>query len=175
MVNFVIAQIFGSIALIVLIISFQKNEKKKLLKYQIFSSLLYAIQYAFLGPEAYVGCLMNLTCMFRNFIFNKYQEKRPPLYWLIIVIILMITFSLLTFKGLISLLPMLAVVLYSIVVWNGNLKKVRIVEIISCLLYIIYNIRVQAYAGLVATIIEMLGAMVALYKFNIKKSNKITE
>ena len=27
----------------------------------------------------------------------------------------------------------------------------------------------EAYTGLIATIIEMLGAMVAIYKFNIKK------
>ena len=44
-INFIIAQVFGAIALIILIISLQKNNKKTLLKYQIFSSLLYAIQY----------------------------------------------------------------------------------------------------------------------------------
>ena len=169
MINFIIAQIIGSIALIVLIISFQKNEKKKLLKYQMFSSLLYAIQYAFLGPEAYTGCLMNLTSMVRNFAFKRYENKRPPIYLLIIIIALMITLSLISFENLISLLPMLAMVLYSIAVWNGNLKIVRITDIISCLLYIIHNIVVQAYTGLIATIIEMLGAMAAIYKFNIKK------
>ncbi len=167
MINFIIAQIIGGIALIVLIVSFQKNEKKKLLKYQMFSSLLYAIQYVLLG--AYTGSLMNLICMVRNFIFNKYENKRPPLYLLIIIITLMVGFSTISYEGLISLLPMIAVVLYSIAIWDGNLKKVRIVEIISCLLYIIYNIKVQAYTGLIATVIEMLGAMVAIYRFNIKK------
>ena len=167
MINFIIAQIIGGIALIVLIVSFQKSEKKKLLKYQMFSSLLYAIQYVLLG--AYTGSLMNLICMVRNFIFNKYENKRPPLYLLIIIITLMVGFSTISYEGLISLLPMIAVVLYSIAIWDGNLKKVRIVEIISCLLYIIYNIKVQAYTGLIATVIEMLGAMVAIYRFNIKK------
>ena len=47
--NFIIAQIIGIIALIVLMISFQKNTKEKLLKYQMVSSFLYAIQYLFLG------------------------------------------------------------------------------------------------------------------------------
>ena len=46
-INFIIAQILGLIALIVLIISFQKNDKKFLLKFQTISSLLYALQYAF--------------------------------------------------------------------------------------------------------------------------------
>ena len=167
MLNFTLAQIIGAIALIILIISFQKNDKKKLLKYQIFSSLLFAIQYVFLG--AYTGCLMNFICIIRNFIFTKYSEtKKTPLYWLIIILIFIIILSLLSFDGFISLLPTLAVSLYSIAVWNGNLNSIRIVEIISCLLFIIYNIKVSAYIGLIATIIEMLGAFAAFYRFNIK-------
>ena len=38
-INFIIAQIIGILALIILMLSFQKNEKKLLLKYQIISSL----------------------------------------------------------------------------------------------------------------------------------------
>ena len=76
----------------------------------------------------------------------------------------MITFSTLSFNGFISLLPMLAVILYSIAVWTGNLTIIRIVEVISCTLCIIYNIEVRAYTGLITT-----GVIIALYKFNIKK------
>ena len=63
-------------------------KKKLLLKYQTISSFLYALQYVFLG--AYTGSLMNLTCMVRNFIFNKYNNKKVPIHWLIIIVILMI-------------------------------------------------------------------------------------
>ena len=45
-INFIIAQIIGIFALIILMLSFQKNEKTLLLKYQIISRLLYAIQIA---------------------------------------------------------------------------------------------------------------------------------
>ena len=113
-INFIIAQIIGILALIILMLSFQKNEKKLLLKYQIISSFLYALQYVFLG--AYTGSLMNLTCMVRNFIFNKYNNKKVPIHWLIIIVILMIVFLLISYIRTISLLPMLAVVLYSIAV-----------------------------------------------------------
>lgn len=174
-INFIIAQIIGIFALIILMLSFQKNEKTLLLKYQIISSLLYAIQYAFLG--AYTGSLMNLTCMARNFIFNRYNNKKVPIYWLIIIVILMIMFSFMTYIGIISLLPTLAVILYSIAVWYGNLKLIRYTEVISCTLFIIYNIRVLAITGLIATIIELISALIAIYRFDIKiklnKNNKI--
>lgn len=167
-INFIIAQIIGILALIILMLSFQKNEKKLLLNYQIISSLLYSIQYAFLG--AYTGSLMNLTCIARNFIFNKYNNK-VPIYWLIIIVVLMITFSLITYIGIISLLPMFAVVLYSIAVWYGNLKLIRCTEVISCTLFIVYNIRVLAITGLIATIIELISALIAIYRLDIKKLN----
>ena len=167
MINFVVAQLFGIIALMILIFSFQKNSKKKLLKYQIFSSLLYAVQYAFLN--AFTGCFMNLLCMIRNFIFNKYNDRKVPIYWLIIILIAMILLSMTTFDGVFSLLPMFAVVIYSVAVWYGNLKIIRITEIFSCILYIIYNINVMAYTGLIATLVEMLGAMIAFYKYDLKK------
>lgn len=165
--QFIIAQIIGIFALIVLMLSFQKDEKKILLKYQIFSSFLYALQFVLL--DAYTGCLMNLTCMARNIVFNKYNNKKIPFYWLFIIITLMIVFSLITYMSVISLLPMFAVILYSIAIWYGNLKIIRCTEVISCSLFIIYNIKVLAITGLVATIIELVAALAAIYRFDIKK------
>ena len=167
---FIIAQIIGIFALIVLMLSFQKNEKKILLKYQIFSSFLYALQYVCLG--AYTGCLMNLTCMARNIIFNKYNNKKIPLYWLFFIITLMIGFSLITYMGVISLLPMFATILYSIAIWYGNLKLIRSTEVISCSLFIIYNIKVLAITGLITTVIELVATLIAIYRFDIKENKK---
>ena len=170
MFYFIVAQIFGALALAILIISLQKNSKTKLLLYQSISSLLYALQYLFLN--AYTGCFMNLICMIRNMIFNQYPKKRPPVYWLIITIVLMIFFSSLSYTGVMSFLPMIAVILYSIALWHGNLTVIRTTEIISCSLYILYNIKVLAITGLIATIIEFVGAILAVYKFDIKKKKE---
>ena len=163
---FYIAQLFGIIALVVLIMSFQKNKKDTLLKYQIFSSLLFALQYLFLN--AISGCLMNLMTMVRNLIYKKFNDKIPIIY-LILVIICMIILSLMSYNGIISLLPTLAVILYSIALWQKNLTITRITEIISCSLFIIYNIKVLAISGLISTFIEMFSAIIAIYKFDIKK------
>lgn len=170
MFYFIVAQIFGAFALTILIISLQKNSKTKLLLYQSISSLLYALQYLFLN--AYTGCFMNLICMIRNMIFNRHSKKRPPVYWLIITIVLMIFFSSLSYTGIISFLPMIAVILYSIALWHGNLTVIRTTEIISCSLYILYNIKVLAITGLIATIIELVGAIITVYKFDIKKKKE---
>lgn len=164
-----LAQLFGFFALVILIISFQSNNKKTLLKYQIFSSLFFAIQYLCLN--AITGCLMNLMTMIRNIIYKMF--KKTPLLFVSLIIIIMIILSVFSYNGLISLLPTIAVISYSVALWQKNLKITRITEIISCSLFIIYNINVLAIIGLISTIIELLFAIIAVYKFDIKKNNNV--
>ena len=167
---FIFAQILGAIALFILVLSFQKNEKQSLLKYQIGSSLFFAAQYLCL--QAYSGCLINIACIIRNILFRKYTGKRIPIYYLLFIICIMIVLSLFSYVGPISLLPCIACILYSCSLWQDNLKVTRIVEVISCSLYIIYNIKVLAYVGLISTIIELISALIAIYRFDIKKDYK---
>lgn len=164
---FYLAQLFGIVALVILILSFQKNNKKTLLKYQIFSSLFFAMQYLCLN--AITGCLMNLMTMIRNVVYKKL--KKTPLLFLILIIISMIILTVFSYNGLISLLPTIAVILYSIALWQKNLKITRITEIVSCSLFIIYNINVLAISGLISTIIELVFAVIAVYRFDIKRSH----
>lgn len=167
---FIFAQILGATALFILILSFQKNEKQSLLKYQIGSSIFFAAQYLCL--QAYSGCLINIACIIRNILFRKYTGKRIPIYYLLFIICIMIVLSLFSYVGPISLLPCIACILYSCSLWQDNLKVTRIVEVISCSLYIIYNIKVLAYVGLISTIIELISALIAIYRFDIKKDYK---
>ncbi len=163
---FILAQILGGIALIILVISFQKNKKNALLRYQVFSSIFFALQYLCLN--ALNGCLMNVMTAIRDYLFSRFKNQVPMIY-LIIIILIMIILSILSFNGIISLLPAIAVIIYSIAIWYGDLRVIRIVEVISCLLFIIYNIKVLAIVGLVSTIIELLSALVAIYRFDIRK------
>ena len=164
---FIIAQILGSIALFILVFSFQKNEKQTLLKYQIASSSFFAGQYLFL--QAYSGCFMNIVCILRNIIFRKYEGRKILFYFVMLIVFAMIFLSLFSYVGPISLLPCISCVLYTISIWQSNLKVTRIVEVVSCSLYIIYNIKVLAYVGLVSSIIELFSALIAIYRFDIKK------
>lgn len=131
---FIFAQILGAIALFILVLSFQKNEKQSLLKYQIGSSIFFAAQYLFL--QAYSGCLINIACIIRNLLFRKYNGKQIPIYYLIFIICIMIVLSLFSYMGAISLLPCIACI---------------------CL---------------ISTIIELISALIAIYRFDIKKDYK---
>ena len=172
MVLFIAAQIMGIGALILLLLSFNKNDKKTLLKFQIISSLFYAIQYIFLA--AFTGFYMNMICLIRNVIFSKYDDNnKVPIIWLIIVLIVIVILGIYSYDGPISLFPTIGVFIYSISLWQKNLKITRLGEIIACMLVIVYNIKYKAIAGLISTSIEICIVFSAIYRFDIRKPKLI--
>lgn len=62
---------------------------------------------------------MNLATMLRNIIFKKYDNK-VPLRYLIVTILIMLILSAFSYNGIISLLPTIAVINYSIAVSQKN-------------------------------------------------------
>ena len=169
--NFVVAQILGLLALFILGYSFQKNNKENMLKLQMISSFLFALQYVFL--TAWTGALMNFICIVRNYIFKKYEKSPIPIGIVCILIILIISLSAISWDGYISILPPIAIILYTISLTQNKLKIVRLTEIISCSLFIIYNIKVLAITGLISTIIELVLAGIAIIRYDLlKKTTK---
>lgn len=168
--NFILSQIIGGIGLLFLVYSLQKNNRKKLLKYQVMSSLMFSLQYFLLG--AYSGGFMHFMCMIRNHLFGKYRKGSVPFKLLLIILLVIILLSSISYVGFISLLPMLAVVMYSIALWCGNLTYIRIVEVIGCTLFVIYSFYVVSISGVIASLVEISSALVAIFRFDLKKKRK---
>lgn len=163
---FYMAQLIGLIGLIITIFSFQKNNKKTLLNYQILSSSLFSIQYILL--QATSGFFMNITMCIRNIIFSRYKNDNVPNIYITIVIIILLLLSLLSYNGPISLLPCIGSFIYTIALAKSSLKVTRIANSITCILYIIYNINVLAIAGIISASVELISTLIAIYKFDIK-------
>ena len=164
-ITFYLAQLIGLIGLIILLLSFQRNSRKDLLKYQIMSSSFFSVQYLILGAMS--GFVMNITMCIRNLIFSKYENV--PKRYITIVVIIMTLLSLLSYDGLISLLPCVGSIMYTISLAKSNLKITRIMNVITCALYIIYDIKVLAIAGLISASIELLSTAFAIYRYDIKR------
>lgn len=164
---FILSQLFGIGAIIFLIISFQINDKDKLLKFQIVSSFLNFFQYLLLG--GITGSLMNLVAGIRNIVFKKYGDKKIPIYVLVFFIVLITFLSSLSYSSDISLLPMLASLNYTFALWTGDLRLIRILDVFSSLLLCTYDVFVFSIAGFVLHFIELSSALVGIYKFDIKK------
>ena len=170
--NFIIAQIIGIFGLCALVISFQKTNKKSLLKLQSVANLSCSLQFLLLGE--YSGTVIFLFCFIRNIIFNKY-EKDVPLKYLIITILASCISLIFTYSGPISIIPVISIILYSSALWKGNLKLIRMTDVICCLLFVAYTLRISALTAFITNLIEMTSALVGLYRYDFKPRIKKKE
>lgn len=165
---FYLAQVFGLIALIILLISFQTNNKKKLLKYQVFSSAFFSVYYLLLN--ATTGFLMNVMKVIRNIMFAK-LGKKVPIFYSGLIIVFLITFSIVFYDGPISLFPFIAGIIYTIGISQKNLTITRWIGLLSCALCMSYNIFMNTFTALIACIVEFISITISIYRFDIRKEN----
>ena len=124
---YIVSQIFGISAFIISLIAYHRKDKKSILSNMVVSNILNLIHYLLLN--AYSGCITKLLAIFRDY-FVILKEKHPRLsnnIYLIIFIVLYIIASIFTYNGILSILPLLAALIYIIFIWNGNeliIKKV---------------------------------------------------
>ena len=162
----IISYIFGIIAIISLLISFQINDKNSLFKFQIISSFASFFQYLFIG--GLMGALMNIAAGIRNIVFKRYDGK-IPLFVLIIFIVFITFISMIGFDGNISLLPMLAVLNYSYALWTLDLKLIRLVDIFACVLFLVYDVSVFSVTGFIKHFFELIFCLIGIYRFDLKR------
>lgn len=168
---FYLAQIFGLLIFIFEILTITSNKKKKALLYNTIVNVFSVLQYVCL--QAYTGVLGILVTFIRNYILNKYQtkKKKAPIYWLIIMIILLIIANYTAYDGIISCIPILTIGLYTIALWQDNMNSFRLLNMFICFLSAIYNFHYGAYVGFISQIIFIL-VCAGSYTYNINDDKK---
>lgn len=153
MVDSIIVQGIGLLAVVCFIFSFQIKSNKALFICQMTGSALFCLQYLLLG--ALTGCVNYLAAIIRNLMLSNI-EKYPMLRWKgwtyifsAIAVIIMIF----TWQGPASILPTLAFVVGTFAMWTDNAQKIRFFNLI-CISpsYLAYGI----YAGSIGAIINEL-------------------
>lgn len=164
---FWLAQAFGLVGLLFTVTGLQHDNPRFLLKCLIGASSMYAAQYFCLG--ATTGGIIALMAAIRAIVFAHYRDRRIPIMWLVIFLLAIVVSAIVTYDGWLSILPTLSALLYATAVWNKNMQLIRYADVVSCLIYIVYNILVAAYVNLAATIIEMVASLVAIYRFSARR------
>lgn len=171
--TFTLAQIFGFLGAISMLLSSWQKTKEKVLTFLILDSLFYFIQYLLLG--ALSGAFTNIIGLIRTILFkykdnNKYLKNNIILYTIMIIYLVI---GIITYKGLISTFPVIVSILYSVLLWQDNVKKIRIGTSIMILSWLIYNISVGAYIGAIVETILLISSIIAIIKIDILRNKTI--
>ena len=164
-----IAQIFALIAFILYVASLQFKKKEKVLKYQMIANTFYALEYLMLN--AYAGVNNSLFGISRSAIFYVCNKKKMkfPLYGAVIFVVLVLIFGYMSYVDIYSIIPVAISILFFLALYIGNMKIYRIFTAMAAISWIIYNIHVDAYFGVIDSIVELISALIAIYRIDIRK------
>ncbi len=167
----ILAQLLGFLGFIAGVIVFQSNHRQKMLFLKILASVLWMAHFALLG--AWTGAAMNFIGAGRNYVFKQRINKpwADNKFWLFFFIIVFLLSIIFTWNGVYSLFPAGGMIMGTAAFWMKNPKYIRYLTLISSPLWLIYNIRVNSYAGMVTEGFTIISVLIGIYRFDHRNQN----
>ena len=162
---FYIAQGVGFIGTAFLFFSFQHNSKKKILWLQAGTAAAFALHFFMLG--AFAGMAVNLLNIPRNIIFTRKQQRR----WTYIFIGLYLLLGFLIWEGPVSLLPIIAACISTVVFSLKNPRHIRFFSVPIVAFWLIYNIFSFSIPGVLTEVFGFISITIAIVRYDICKKN----
>lgn len=167
---YIIAQLFGVTSFICGILMMITNKKRNVIIYNLIVNFANSMQYAFLG--AFTGAMSLIVLTLRNVWFGKYKDNKIPLIYLILVILLSIIICIITYSGPISLLPCMAIIIFSYGIWQNDIPKLKIINIIVSVLGMTYDTYYMAYITATAQFLYIIIGIFSYRDYTEKKRKK---
>lgn len=157
----------GYLALFIVVLSFQNNNRVKLLLLMLTAALLFTAHYALLG--AWTGSLMNLIGASMMFVSYKKETAAWAQHslWPYLFIALFALAGVFTADDWTGFLPVLAQIFGTIAVWQSNARAIRFFMLIPRPLWFSYNLIVGSYAGMLTEVLVSTSVVVGIVRFDI--------
>ena len=160
----IVAQLFGICAMISLFCIYQQKDRKKLIFFKLCADVAWSIHYFCLG--AYGGIVPNFVGIFRELTFMQRDKKRwaSRVYLPILFILLNWTIGAFTFQSPINILPVAASTFVTISLWLRSPKLTKLISVPVSLTFLIYDIFVGSYIGIVNESIAIISIIISFCK-----------
>ena len=165
--------IFSILAFMALILSICIKDRKKSLGVQSLNCLFEAI-YSFI-INAFTGAFLSIINFIRTYIFMQSEKIKRKIYVFVLIIFesIIILNRIYTWNGMISLLPTIGSIIRTYCLWQSNMKLVRISGITTGILYGLYYSYYQSWFIVAGDIILLFTSIISIYKYDIKKKEKV--
>lgn len=146
--------------------SFQAKSFKMINSLKIVSQILFTLHYLMLA--AYTGMFMNIFSFIRGFVYIYLAQKnKSTLVTQIIFSLIFIVFGIFTWDGFISIFAITATVLQTIAYGIKKPAMIRLVNLPTCFLWMVYNLNYLAVGGLLSDIFSFVSIIIGVIRLDI--------
>ena len=164
----VFAQLFGIGGTYMLFTLYQQKTRNKLLIRKLSADILWGIHYICLGAAA--GAIPNIIGIFREAVFlNSDKKWANSLVWPAVFITVSWMAALLSWQSALSFLPMCASTLVTVSLWVKSPKLTRLMAVPVCTAFIIYDIFVDSYAGILNESVSLVSIAAAFFRKDLRE------
>lgn len=169
---FIVSQVAGGIALVLVVIGYFVKDKIKFLFLNAIANVFYALSFIFANSfVAGIGTFISILRVFLLFIFEK-KNKPYPIYLLIIFSIVYIINGIIFFTDFYDIIPICTSILFSSAMWIKNMEYVRYAMLLPNILITIYALIRAVYTSALLDFMEVVVIIVAIIYFHIKKKKE---
>lgn len=164
--DFWFIQTIGAIALVFVIFSWNAKRRRNIFLLQTINLILFTVHYLFLS--AYAGAGMCLVVIARNLVFMQKGEQEWASHWAWFYFFTLMAIGVLvvSWNGLTTTLPVIAVVMSMYAMWKDQPSQMRFFMLLSCLIWIPYTIIVQSYPGLLSQVVGIVAILTGMYRLD---------
>lgn len=167
-----IAQVFGILAFIVSVLSFQLKTYRQILWAQTLCSALFVTHFFLLTrcgqADAMTGAALNAVCMLRDIVLLITEKQRTPRRTTILAVVFsaaVVAIGILTWTSAVSALFIIAMILNTVALSIPAPNTVRIFIMISSPFACVYDILIHSLGGTVNEVVAFLSALTAFLRY----------
>lgn len=153
-VSFIIAQILGLTATVILCLSYMVKDKKKFLLVSFFGDIVYGLTFIFVNSWG-AGLISLLSCVqsLCFYLFDK-KNKKMPKTMAFVFILMFVVAGALDFGSYWDLIPIFTYACFTIALYFEDVESIRLMYILPNVLQIVYDFMVMAYANAIEDGVE---------------------
>lgn len=155
-----IGQILSFVTIIPVVLGRLAPTREGLLKSQIIANILGFLSYLCLGAYTAMALAIVLTMRCVVFYYKPTKTWAKSIAWLYLFIGLQFIAAVLAWEGWISLLPTMACTVFTCALWMENPKAIRVLSIVSTILWLPYDLVHMVIARIGLRILEFLAICV---------------
>ena len=168
MINIIIGNILAFIGSVLLVYSGIIKEKKKIIYVQTLQIGVLIISNAVLGGVT--GTIINTVDCIRNILCYKNKLKfKEKVILIIISTALSVKFNNL---GIVGMLPLISTILYTLLMDTKNIIKLKIVLIVTSILWCVYGLIIKSYSSAIFNILNIITNSISIYQLCNSKNVK---
>ena len=163
-----IAFIVGIVAVCLYLLGYLQKKRKSIILLNLSSRVLYIVQYILLG--AFEGVALDVCGSASSVLAgNKHRGfiKRHYIWFLLGANAVIVAVGLLLYEDIFSILPIVGVLFHTSAFWIDNERIIRIVSILGCPFWLVYNFVSGAFGSCIGDILSMVSIGVAMLRYDI--------